>query len=303
MRPSSLDRRRSTLRNAAVLALAVLVVSLSIGAGPRGGLERNPYVARTLQQANRAAAWARSWYDRTPPVDRMTWGGLAASALLGLGVLVERLWRVRRGRVIPRAFGERFLRRLGEGQLDRGKGLDYCELNPSPAARVALAAIRRWGRPVTDLERGVALTRQLEVDRLRRHIGTLRRIAALAPLLGLLGTLTAAGRALSALGTAATAPAWGPAVAAALGPLTAGVALAILALVAYDGLAGRVDTFANELDRIGAEVVDAIALATAADPRVTARPRADAPAPPRSPHPIRLPIPEDVVRKLERDRE
>jgi biopolymer transport protein ExbB len=288
------------LRLSAGLVVASLFVV--VGAGPRGDGERNPYVARALRQARLSGNWVRSWYLRTPPVDRMTWGGLAACALLGAGVAFERSWRVRRGRVIPRAFVDRFLRRLGEGQLDRGKGLDYCELNPSPAARVALAAIRRWGRPVGDLDRGVTLARQLEVDGLRRHVGTLRRIAALAPLLGLLGTLTATGRALSALGTAAGAPAWGPAVAAALGPLTAGVALAILALAAFDGLAGRVESLANELDRIGAEVVDAIALATAADVRPT-RPRADGPALPRPPHPIRLPIPEDVVRKLERDRD
>jgi biopolymer transport protein ExbB len=234
-------------------------------------------------------------------MDRITWGGLAAAALLGAGVAMERWVRLRRRGTIPKAFTDRFLRRLRDGELDRGKGLDYCELNPSPAARVALSAIRRWGRPVGDLERGVTLARQLEVDRLRRHVGTLRRIAALAPLLGLLGTLTAAGRALASLGAAAS-PAWGPALAGALGPLTAGVTLAILALVAYDGLAGRVEALENELNRIGAEVVDAIALATSIDPRQP-RPRTDGPASPRSPHPIRLPIPEDVVRKLDRDRD
>ena len=40
-------------------------------------------------------------------------------------------------------------------------------------------------------------------------------------------------------------PRLGPALAAALTPLTAGVALAILALVAYDGLTGRVETLAG----------------------------------------------------------
>ena len=40
-------------------------------------------------------------------------------------------------------------------------------MNPSPAARVALAAVRRWGRPAVDLERAVALTHRGEADRLR----------------------------------------------------------------------------------------------------------------------------------------
>ena len=74
-----------------------------------------------------------------------------------------------------------------------------CEMNPSPAARVALAAVRRWGRPAVDLERAVALTHRAEAECLRRNVGTLRRIAALAPLVGLLGTLLAIGRILAAI--------------------------------------------------------------------------------------------------------
>ena len=97
-------------------------------------------------------------------------------------------------RIVPPDFTERFLDRLHEGKLDGGKALDYCEMNPSPAARVALAAVRRWGRPAADLERAVALAHRVESERLRLNVGTLRRIAALAPLLGVLGCLLALGR-------------------------------------------------------------------------------------------------------------
>ena len=109
---------------------------------------------------------------------------------------------------------------------------------------MALAAVRRWGRPVADLERAVALASRVETDRLKRNVGTLRRIAAMSPLLGLLGTLIAAGRTLSVPGAA-----WGPALGNSLIQLTSGVALAIVALVAYDGLVGgRVERLANAID-------------------------------------------------------
>jgi biopolymer transport protein ExbB len=88
---------------------------------------------------------------------------------------------LRRKRIVPNDFVTRFSDRLQDGKLDRGKALDFCELNPSPAARVALAAVRRWGRPVSDLERAVGLAQRVEADRLRRNIGTLRRIAAMSP--------------------------------------------------------------------------------------------------------------------------
>ncbi len=193
----------------------------------------------------------------------MAWGGLAASALLGLGVMFERARKLRRKRIIPVDFTKRFLERMRSGKLDRGKALDYCELNPSPAARVALAAVRRWGRPIADLERATHLAHRVEADQLRKNVGTLRRIAALAPLLGLLGTLLAIGRALALGGNAAS---WGPALAEAIGPLTAGVALATLALVAYDAFAGKVEAISSALDRIGAETIDAIALSLPNDP-------------------------------------
>src|SRR5262249_11811256 len=201
------------------------------------------------------------------PADRVTWGGLAACAGLGVGVLLERLARLRRQKIVPRDFTSRFLARLSEGKLDRGKALDFCELNPSPAARGALGAVRRWDRPVADQERAVALALRVESERLRRHVGTLRRIAALAPLLGLLGTLVSCSRALAVAGSA-----WGPALASALSPMTAGVALAILALVAYDGLIGRVETLAGSLERLGVETIDAIAMSAPTEPRASRTP-------------------------------
>ena len=245
-------RRTSTVRNVAGLALVALIL-IGGADGPGEGIN----IDAATRQARKLAQAGLAWYARTPPAGRITWGGLAACAGLGLMVTTGRAWTLRRNRVLPPSFVDRFLDRLRTGNLDQGKGTDLCELNPSPAARVALAAIRRWGRPAADLERSVALARQVEADGLRRHVGTLRRVATLSPLIGLLGTLTAAGRALATLGPA-PAPAWGPAIAQALAPLTAGVALAILALVAFDGLAGRVEALTNDLDRLGAETVDAI---------------------------------------------
>jgi biopolymer transport protein ExbB len=205
------------------------------------------------------------WYERTPPPARVCWGGLVACAWLGLGVLLERLVRTRGRKIVPPDFTERFLDRLHEGKLDGGKALDYCEMNPSPAARVALAAVRRWGRPPADLERAVALAHRVESERLRVNVGTLRRIAPLAPLLGILGTLLAVGRFLNAIpGTSealASVP-WGRALAAALSPLTAGVAIGALALVSYDILYARIERLTGELDRLGAETIDAIAMVT-----------------------------------------
>jgi biopolymer transport protein ExbB len=233
------------------------------------------FLSSTLSRVRR---WVVAWYAGTPPADRVIWAGMTACAGLGLAVLLERLARLRRRSVVPSAFTARFLDRLHDGKLDCGQALDHCELNPSPAARVALAAARRWGRPPADLERAVALAHRVETDSLRRNVGTLRRIAVLAPLLGLLGTLFALGRALddvaeasapearptasaSALPNARAARiASGSALSTALTPISAGIIIATLALVAYDGLLIRIEKLAGGLDRLGAETIDAIAM-------------------------------------------
>ncbi len=297
----SLSSRRdpARVRRPGALALAVLlVVALAGGAdfpsgaarpaGGGGGLDTDAL----LQQARKVTREVTAWYQDTPPADRVTWGGLTAAALLGVSVVLERTVRLRKRKVLPAEFTNRFLARLRDGKLDRGKSLDFCELNPSPASRVALAAVRRWGRPTADLERAASLAHRVEADGLRRNVGTLRRVAALTPLVGLLGTLMATGRALAGLGAAGTSlpAAWGPALASALVPLTVGVAVAVVALVAYDGLSGRVESLVAGLDRVGAETIDAISMTLPPDPRP-----ASAAGPARAPHPqshpVRLEIP------------
>ena len=181
-------------------------------------------------RVRRVGLWLVDWYVRTPPPERVTWGGLVACGGLGLVVLMERMLRLRERRVVPPAFTARFVDHLHEGKLDCGQALDHCERNPSPAARVALAAVRRWGRPAGDLERAVAMAHRVETERLRRNVGTLRRVAALSALLGILGTLFALGRALESIPPSAGPAiavrrpvAWGPALAAAITPLSTGL--------------------------------------------------------------------------------
>jgi biopolymer transport protein ExbB len=161
--------------------------------------------------------------------------------------------------VLPRAFAERFLGRLREGKLDRMKANDLCDLNPSPAARLAAAALARSAHAAAEMDRGTTLARNAERARLGRGLSTLRRVALLAPLLGLLGALGAAQRLLA---TSSGLPGAFPAAstwASVLEPLTAGVVLAVLALVAYDGLTVRLENLLALLAGFEAELADALA--------------------------------------------
>jgi biopolymer transport protein ExbB len=297
MEPDSMMTRRKLVRSLPLAALILgsfLVIARPGFADDAGSVPGDrPDGASSIESTRSLVAASirrlglrlTEWYIHTPPPERVTWGGLSACGGLGLVVLIERMLRLRPRRVVPSAFTAQFVDHLHEGKLDCGQALDHCERNPSPAARVALAAVRRWGRPAGDLERAVAMAHRVETERLRRNVGTLRRIAALSALLGVLGTLLALGRALESIpaptpsGPAVTA-AWGPALAAAITPLSTGLVIATLALVAYDGVQSRVEKLAGALDRLGAETIEAIALA--------APPPATPIAPARSPLIARL---------------
>jgi biopolymer transport protein ExbB len=290
-RPNRVSAETRVLEPSAVSAFVEKAIDR-----PTISLERLDYMLRPIIMQPLA------WYRRTPPTDRIAWGGLVACAGLGLWVLLERLIRIRARKVIPVEFTSKFINSLNDGKLDCGQALDHCERNPSPAARVALSALRRLGRPTNDLERAVALAAHVECDRLRRNVATLRRIALLAPLIGSMGTLFALSRTLEGAGAYGWPAAIvnsarpdsvaldvGHSAAEALTPLLVGVVIAILALVAYDGLSTRVEKLSGALERLGAETVDAIAMIVSSPPKPSmlltphpAHPRDEQPETPKS---------------------
>lgn len=222
-----------------------------------------------VRDAQQLATKFQSIYQQTPWTDRVAWGALLACTILAIITIIERTWALQSRRIMPKRFLNRLEERLEDGRLDRSKLLDLCEMNASSAARVAAAVVSRWGRPTADLERAFAGAVRLESEELRRNVPTLRRVAILAPMLGLLGSLLMIGRLLQQQDPHTVQQAWTGLLAQGLLPLTGGVLIAVLALISYDGLCVRVSKYTSRLEMLGAKIVDQIVLATPpAEPRV-----------------------------------
>src|SRR5688572_26659841 len=87
-----------------------------------------------------------------------------------LGVFVcERLVSLRRGRVIPGPFVQRFLEQLREGQLDREKAIKLCNENKSPVAVVFAAAVKKCGRTSVEVEQTILDSGERVTNQPRRH--------------------------------------------------------------------------------------------------------------------------------------
>ncbi|MBN2577457.1 MAG: MotA/TolQ/ExbB proton channel family protein [Pirellulales bacterium] len=186
---------------------------------------------------------------------------IALSSIIMVAFVLERAISLRRGRVIPRPFVKRFVQQLRDGELDRDQALALCEENGSPVARVLAGAVRKWGRPSVEVEQGVIDSGERVAAGLRKYLRVLGAVAAISPMLGLLGTVTGMIRAFNVI---AAADALGrpqllaSGISEALLTTAAGLFVAIPAMAFSMIFVSRVDRLIVEIDALGQEVVNTI---------------------------------------------
>jgi biopolymer transport protein ExbB len=186
---------------------------------------------------------------------------IALASFLMMLIVFERTISLRRRRVVPRLFVDRFLLQLREGALDRSEALARCEEQSSHIARVFAAAVRKWGKPAVEVEQAVLDEGERIGNLLRRNLRVINGVSTVSPLLGLLGTVWGM---MQAFNVIAMSPAMGRAellaggISVALITTAAGLFVAIPALILYLYFAGRVDSLIIQIDRCGQELVGLI---------------------------------------------
>jgi biopolymer transport protein ExbB len=186
---------------------------------------------------------------------------LAACSIFTLGVALERFLAVRRKRMMPAEFVDRFLERLSTGKLDRERALELCKAHDSPAARIFGMVVKAWGQPGATIRQTLSYDAAGEIVELKRNLRVLSGMATIGPLLGLLGTVVGIIQSFDALG-GRVGPARGEALAQgislALVATAFGLMIAIFAVAAYYYLLNRVDVLVRELDEKTRQVVDLV---------------------------------------------
>jgi len=132
---------------------------------------------------------------------------------------------------------------------------------PGPVARVVHAAIIRHDAPRTELKEIVQEAGQLEVPKLEQNLTVLSTIAFVAPLVGLLGTVTGLIEAfvtISAQSGYASSTDISSGIYKSLLTTAAGLVVAIPSSVAYSYLSARVNALMHDMERGGIEVVNLI---------------------------------------------
>jgi biopolymer transport protein ExbB len=193
---------------------------------------------------------------------------IAAASLLAMTVFVERLISLKRGSIIPAGFLPALRERL-KGRGDHvGAALEYCEKDNSPLARVIETGLRRMDEPLDVLERHVQETGERQAFKLRKHLRALSLIAAIAPLMGLLGTIFGMIDAFQTV--AASGDALGRTELLAKGiyeamiTTAAGLIVAIPSLIAYHWISARIEGRVAEMDEITCTFIEEFVVKTRA---------------------------------------
>jgi len=252
-----------------------------------GGIRHSAFVipltAILLVMASSTECWAQETVTlQTQSLWQMLWSGgplllpIVICSFVLMLVVFERTLSLRRSRVLPRLFTERFLLQIGEGALDRSDALDRCLENDSTMAQVFAAAVRKWGKTAVEVEQAVLDEGERAANELRRFLRVINGVATVCPLMGLLGTVWGMMEAFEAI---ASSSAMGRpellagGIGGALLSTAAGLSVAIPALILYLWFVGRVDMLVMEIDRRGQDLVNLISAEGLDERRSSRKPR------------------------------
>ncbi|MEX2218606.1 MAG: MotA/TolQ/ExbB proton channel family protein [Phycisphaerales bacterium] len=195
-------------------------------------------------------------------------------SLIAVAIVAERLIALRRSRLIPPPFVPGLKQVLRDPSRDRAAAISYCESDPSPIAAVFAVGIKRLGEPLDLLERHVSEAGERQVQRLRVRLRLLSVLATLAPLLGLLGTITGM---ISAFQTVAiSGEALGKTEMLAKGiyeamiTTAAGLIVAIPLTLCYHWISSIIENRVAEIDGLVSEFVEHYALNGGRPPQIAA---------------------------------
>ena len=192
-------------------------------------------------------------------VDR---GGIVLIFILALSVIaaviiIERLLYFRRIRSDEVSLLNRLKIAIGKGHYE--EALAICEASPSPITNLTKVGIEHREYPEAVIRSMVSDAANLEVPKMERFLSTLGTVAHIAPLLGLLGTVTGNIRAFGVLGDFG-AVGGNPAVLArgiaeALITTAAGIIVSIPAIIFYNYLVNKVNHLIIRLENRVSELV------------------------------------------------
>lgn len=182
------------------------------------------------------------------------------SSILAFGVVIERVYNFSRIRIDANKFMDSITTVLKRNKII--EAIEMCDLTPGPIAHIIKAGILKHDRSRLEIKEAIEEAAQLEIPRLERHLPILATIAHIAPLLGLLGTVTGMIRSFQviqqkALSMAPVNPGdLAGGIWESLLATVAGISVAIPTYVVYNYLVSQVDSLIYDMERSSTDLVN-----------------------------------------------
>lgn len=179
-------------------------------------------------------------------------------AVLALGIIMERFWTLQQNKVIPEDLTARVWGWVKNGQLDHEKIQSLHQ--GSPLGQILAVGLLNRDRDRAVMKESIEDTGRHVVHELERYLDTLGTVAAITPLLGLLGTVIGMVKVFTAITTHGVG---NPAVLAggiaeALITTAAGLTVAIPALIGYRYFRNHVDALVVGMEKEAITLVEAM---------------------------------------------
>jgi biopolymer transport protein ExbB len=179
-------------------------------------------------------------------------------SIAAAAIVLERLWTLQDRRVLPRELTQKVWQLIESNQIN-DKVIQALEQN-SPLGRVLAAGLANRHRSREVMMERLEDTGRHVIHELERFINTLGTIAAVSPLLGLLGTVIGIIRAFNAIqaGGMGDPRALSGGIGEALVATAAGLIVAIPALLAHRALRSKIDGIVIAIEKDAIRLADAL---------------------------------------------
>ncbi len=178
-------------------------------------------------------------------------------SLLAFAIIIERLWNLRRKRVLRYDVLNLIEELLREQKIPEATTL--CKRHESTMTRVLLVALLNYDRPKAEIKEMIEDQGRQEVPYLERYLTTLGTIASISPFLGLLGTvvgLLKVFQAIAQVGGTTNASVLSEGIHNALITTVGGLCVAIPSLITYNYFARRAEELILEVERVSLRLLN-----------------------------------------------
>ena len=177
-------------------------------------------------------------------------------SVIALAVFLERLISLRKEKYVPKAFYEQLVSLLKKRNIN--EAVEVCKANKSALARISETIITNTDLPLSRLLEVAEESGRSEASKLDKFLPSLQTIVAIAPLLGLLGTVLGMIKIFDVIALQGTgnAEALSSGIAEALLTTAAGLVVAIPAQIFYFIAKARADAIGAALEKASSDVMN-----------------------------------------------